>query len=237
MAVYVKCPQCKERIPFGRLFCTFCGAKLELSAETVTNRITGREFFTDAKKMVLRLVWTALVFGAIALFFWPMPPLGQAGNDAQGKVCEQKIASVRARVLNGVTIFPAESFTEPEANAWLKGRVAKLADAGAGLGFQLSEVNLKFSKDVVVVNTRLTFKVVNLSYEIELQPTINNAGFQKSIRSVRIGHVPMPDFTHEFLSERALHVFADLREEQEVVKKLKQLSVAPGQITLTNQGR
>ena len=49
MAVYVTCPQCKERIPFGRLFCTFCGAKLELTQETVTNRVTGKEFFTDAQ--------------------------------------------------------------------------------------------------------------------------------------------------------------------------------------------
>jgi hypothetical protein len=115
MAVHITCPQCKQKVPFGRLFCTFCGAKLELSPDRVTNRLTGDEAFGGIKRWVTRLASFAVVAGAIGVFFWPMPPQGQVGNAAQAASCEQRISVVRSRVLNGIIL--ADAFSEAEVNA------------------------------------------------------------------------------------------------------------------------
>ena len=122
MAIHVTCPQCNKQVPFGRLFCTFCGAKLELSPEKVSSRLTAREAMGGVKRWVIRLFSLAVVAAVIGVFFWPMKPMGQMGDSAAAAACEQRIQSMRARTLNGIIFI--EKFSEPEVNAWLRREVS-----------------------------------------------------------------------------------------------------------------
>ena len=221
-------------MPFGRLFCTFCGAKLEINEDTVKNRATAGESLTALRRVFVRLFSMAMVFGAIALFFWPMAPHGQAGTAAQAVSCQQRITQTRARVLNGMVF--TEVFPEAEVNALLKERLAKVGDASSGAGFMLTGVNLVFGSKVVMVNATMSLWKLTISYEVEVEPSISAQGFQYAVKSVRIGHVPLP-FAMDFFAGRALHVFSDMREEDDVLRKMKQLEVAQGQVRVSNQTR
>ena len=101
----------------------------------------------------------------------------------------------------------------------------------------LTDVNLAFRPKKVIVNTRLSLWKINLSYEIELEPSLNASGLDRKITAVRIGHVPMPEFAFDFLAERALHVFSELQSENETLAKMKQLEVTQGQVRISNQNR
>jgi len=235
MAIHVTCPQCKKQVPFGRLFCTFCGSKLELSPEKVSSRLTAREAMSGAKRWAIRLFSLAVVASVIGVFFWPMKPMGEVGNAAAAASCEQRIQSMRARTLNGIIFI--EKFPEAEVNAWLRREVSKMREKGAGGGFQLAEVNVDFRQGIVVVNTRLELSKAQLSYEVELAPAIRSQGFEHPVRALKIGHVPMPSFAAEYLAGRALNIFSGLREEAEMLGKMKQMEVADGVVRVSNQPR
>ncbi len=235
MAVHVTCPQCKKQVPFGKLFCVYCGAKLELTPDRISRSMNAGEIFGGLKKWIIRLISLSVFAVIIGVFIWPLPPQGQAGGPAQAAACEQRLAAAHARTLNGIVF--TETFPEDEANAWLKDKVAHLANAGAGAGFVLSEVNLAFRPGRIIVNTRMTLSKINISYEIELKPVISPRGFEYTLESVRVGHVPMPEFTREFFAGRALHVFSELRNEDDLLKRMKQLDVIDRQVRVSNQGR
>ena len=236
MAVHVTCPQCKQQIPFGRLFCTYCGAKLELTPDKVSSRTTAGEAFESLKKWVSRLVSLIVVAAAIGVFFWPVPPQGEIGSTAQAVSCEQRISTVRTRLLNGI-IF-SDGFSEAEVNAELKARLAKLANPDAGAGFVLKEVNIAFRPKKAIVFTRLSLAgKADITYEIEGEPVTSPRGYQFNVASVRIGHVPMPSFLNEFLSDRALNVFSEMRAERDLLSKIKKIDVEQGRFLISSLTR
>lgn len=235
MAIHVTCPQCKQQVPFGRLFCTYCGAKLELTPDKVSSRVTAGEAFSAVRRWMIRLFFLAVVAGIIGVFLWPMPPQGEVGNAAQAASCERRIQSTRTRTLNGSVFL--ETFPEVEVNAWLRQEVAKLKDAGAGAGFQLVDINLAFKPKTVVLNTRMELSKAVLTYEVEIEPSIGSQGFQHTVRAMRVGHVPIPALATEYLAGRALHVFSGLREEGDLLRKMKQMEVVENAVRVSNQSR
>ena len=235
MAVHVTCSQCKKQVPFGKLFCVYCGAKLEMTPDTMSRSMNAGEVMGGLKKWIVRLISLAVFAAVIGVFIWPLPPQGKTGGPAQAAACEQRLETARARTLNGVVFL--ETFSEDEANAWLKDKVARLGNASAGAGFMLSEVNLAFRPNKIIVNTRMTLSKIDISYEIELKPSLSPRGFEYTIDSVRVGHVPMPAFANEYLAGRALHVFSELRSEEDLLRRMKQLEISDRQVRISNQGR
>lgn len=236
MAVHVTCPKCRKQVPFGKLFCTFCGAKLEINPDTVNSRVTAGEVIVRARRILVRLASLALIAGAVGMFLWPVKPTGRVGDATYAKLCQQRIDAVRARVLNGM-IF-TETFSDLEINAWLSERVAKLTSAEAGSGFQLQEVNVALKKGLVVVNTRLARSAIDLTFEVEGKPRVTaNSGFEFEVTGVRIGHVPMPSFAHAHFADSALNVFSELREQKELLNKMKRLEVTDSQVIMSTQNQ
>jgi hypothetical protein len=120
----------------------------------------------------------------------------------------------------------------------LKARIAKIGDASSGAGFMLTDVNVAFRPKIVIVNTRMSLGgKADITYEIEGEPSVTPQGFQYEVKSVRIGHVPMPSFLNDFFASRALHVFSEMRTEQDVLGKMKRIDVDQGLFRFTNQVR
>lgn len=235
MAVHVKCPSCKQQVPFGRLFCTFCGEKLELTQESVTTRMTAGEAYDGIRRWVIRLFSLAVVAGVIGVFFWPMEPQGQTGTAAHATSCQAKITSARARAYNGLVFI--EQFSEQEVNALLAERVKNTTDKEAGVGFQLTDVNVALLPGKAVVNTRLALGGAVLAYEVEVEPSISSKGFEHKITALRIGHVPVPAAAAGYLGGRALNLFSTLTTEAEVLSKMKSLSLDKGVVRISTQGK
>lgn len=236
MAVHITCPDCKKQVPFGRLFCTFCGAKLDLSQENVSTKLSMGEATAKIRKVVVRLVVFVLVFGALGLFFWPIDPPGQTGAPADAALCERRIEHVRTRALNGVIM--TEAFGEAEVNAWLKDKLSKTSDLSAGGGFSLKSLTLGFLQGSVTVQTRLGLGPVTIAYTIDGKPLIDAGGhYVFNVTGVRIGHVPMPEPVHAFFAERALNSFAGMTREVDTLAKLRRIDVRPGQVQVSNSAR
>lgn len=233
MAVHVQCPACKKQVPFGRLFCTFCGEKLELTPDKVTSRLTVTEAYGAVRKVVIRLISLSVVAGIVGVFLWPMEPVGQVGSAAHATSCQSKIASTRARALNGLVFM--EQFSEQEVNALLAERLTKTANTEAGAGFQLTGVNVVFTPGKVMVNTRLQAWKAVVSYEVELAPKIGSKGFEHEVTGLRIGHVPVPAQVAGFLAGRALNVFSEFTAEAETLGRMKQLVVEKGLVRVSTQ--
>lgn len=236
MAVHITCPDCKKQVPFGRLFCTFCGAKLDLSQENVSTKLSVGEATAKIRKVVVRVVVLAIIFGGLGLFFWPMDPPGQTGAAGDAKLCEARIERVRTRVLNGVVM--TETFGEAEVNAWLKDKLTSSKDLSAGAGFSLRALTLGLMPGNATVQTRLGRGPVTIAYTVEGKAIIDAAGhFSYNVTGVRIGHVPMPEPLYDFFASRALNPFTGMVREADLLAKLKQLDVRQGQIQLGNAAR
>ena len=236
MAVHVTCPECKQQVPFGRLFCTYCGAKLELTQANVSNKISLGEATAKIRKVVIRLVVLLVLACVIGVFLWPMDPPGKTGSPADARLCEQRIVFLRTRVLNGVVM--TESFGEAEVNAWLKETLTNTTDLAAGAGFSLRALNLAFKSGKVIEQSRLGLGPVTISYTLEGKVRLEAGGtLGFSVTDVRIGHVPMPEVLHEFFAERALNPFTGLRREADLIAKLKRLEVRDGVVQVSNAGQ
>ena len=236
MAVHVTCPQCKQRIPFGRLFCTNCGAKLEINSDTITSRTSAGEVLTRARRIVIRLVVLAIVLGAVGLFLWPMQPTGRTGDASYEKLCQQRMDAVRARVLNGMQF--SETFSDIEINAWLASRMAATTSKDVGAGFRLTAVNVALNKEGAVVATISEAGPVRLSVLISGKPQVSaNNGFAFEVTGVRVGHVPLPSALHDFFADRNLTIFANFREQHDVLNKMRKLETKDGQVVLSNQNQ
>lgn len=235
MAIHVTCPQCKKQVPFGRLFCTFCGAKLELTPDRVSNRVSTGEALDVVRRWVIRIFSLFVVSCFVGVFLWPMAPMGEVGSNAHAASCDQRMQSSRARTLNGVVFM--ERFPEAEVNAWLRREIAKMASREAGMGFRLQDVTMDFKKGFVVMNARLGMSKAVLTYEVELAPALTSQGFRSEVRSLRIGHMPIPAFAAPALAGRVLHVFNGMREEADLLGKMKQMEVDDGVVRVSNQGR
>lgn len=234
MAVHVTCPQCKQRIPFGRLFCTFCGTKLELNPDTISSKTTAGEVLTRARRIVMRLISLTVILGGMGLFLWPTQPAGRIGDASYEKLCQQRMDAVRARVLNGMVF--SETFSDAEINAWLAARLASTKDKEAGAGLQLTSVNVALNKDGVVVATLSERPPVRLSVEIAGKPVITTGReFDFEVTGVRIGHVPMPSFLHQFFADRNLTLFTEFREQHDMLNKMRKIETRDSQIVFSNQ--
>jgi len=120
----ITCNKCGYQNELGRVFCTGCGKKLDLTQNTSSEELKPNpvaEFGKLAGKIIGIGVLVVLVVG-LGLAFWPAAAETQVGENRGIQRVEQKAKALRGGAA-GVAL--QASFSERDLNTWLDANKAR----------------------------------------------------------------------------------------------------------------
>lgn len=186
----VVCGECKYRNTMGHVFCTKCGAKLDLESAALQEKAEARVAVFKARAirfLLLDFVLLAVVVAALA--FWPASGETEPGEDKHFQAAKAKIVVLD----KGASL--AETFSEAELQAVLADRLKKrLEEEGKTL-----EVRLRPGQARVTVCSGLgpwnlgSFSVgpVPFTYSVTGRPAREGDRFVFVPREGAVGHLPL----------------------------------------------
>jgi len=218
----VLCDQCGKHNEASRLFCTSCGAKLDLSKVRIKSSAG-----LSVGRMIARTIRLALFLGLLAvlgLLVWPTQPTGAAGTQADGNVLYAKLRELDRAQRTGVTL--RHIVPENEINGYFSGLLAERATPGAGGGqLDTQDIRVSLAPGEVTVHITASLSFLTLTYEVTGQPMLSNRGFQFEPHRVTMGHLPLPGFIGDLVASRIAAVFANLEKEKSILEGLAFMEV------------
>lgn len=203
----IRCPQCGYANALGHVFCIQCRTKLNIQAldNTAWNEPAAR----PKSWLGRRLVWLALFAGiavGAALALWPMPLAGHKGTEADAQQARKKILLLEKGLSPA-----AQLFAEREINAYLDLILHNVHSPRIpGIWTTvLQAVEVAIRPNAIKISTASMWGPVTVGslklgpWRVTSQITVvpergprgldpHSASFQWTIRSGRIGHLPLP---------------------------------------------
>ncbi len=233
MTASVKCPSCGARndVSAGRLFCNQCSGKLDLSRVRFTE--PAKSGFRYMVKRVLRVTVLVVLLAILVLLVLPAEPRGLAGTEEDGRACFDKLSELFDAIERGAPL--QRVFHETEVNGYfevlLDEAVTDPLDQGRGLNVRA--INLSFTDQTFIVHIRANWHMLQLTYEVEGRPVLQERGFETEVVRVTLGHLPIPGPMQERFAERLLPLFEQMERERYVLDHLSRIDLAPRQVRLT----
>lgn len=233
----IKCPRCGNINTFGRVFCSKCGVRLDLSR--VNNRVLAKSIerpHSSALRLFRFLLFVALL-AVVALLLWPSGLVGAPGALRDARSMERKIAAVVRAQQAGLYVF--EIISEREANAYLAEILKRNEGISRSEGMKLGieAITMGFQPDGLTVVILAAWGPLRISYEVTGMPVIDEEGFKLDVISARWGHLPLPGPSGQWVSERVARVFSQMQRERRMLDDLQRCDVGKGKVRLVTKGR
>lgn len=237
MSLDIKCATCGHRNPLGRLYCMSCGAKVDVTEQTITQaRDSERTPTLTVVLRGLRLVLTLLLLAALVLMMQPVPAAGRLGNRADANELGRKLTTVQDAVMEGRAT--SQQLLEHEINAYLVEILRRTPTTQRSwLGADLKAVNLRLADGRVVAVYLVEAGPFKLTQEITVELRRNEDRWSYAVRSLRVGRLSMPAPLGKLLSRRAARVFEGLNREREMLDRVAQLELKTGWVQAATSGR
>lgn len=236
MSYHVTCGTCRHRNPLGRLYCAKCGARLEVTEQTVRPETGSLQRLGGGLARLLRFAVALGLLFALVQVLRPLPPQGQSGTVQHGMEFVQKVELLRYAVLErrGMT----QEFTEPEINGHLARVLADTPDRAAEglLKFELQLINVRFVQGEVVTVMLSSWQSINLTYEVRVRPVRGEDGMTLELLGARLGHLPLPMPLARTVATRLAHVFSGMEDDKRLLDQLSALEVKDGVAVATTPG-
>lgn len=237
MSLDIKCATCGHRNPLGRLYCMSCGAKVDVTEQTITKARDSER--TPTSTVILRgvrLVITLLLLVALVLMMQPVPAGGRLGNRADANELGRKLTTLQDAVLEGRA--SVQQLLEHEINAYLLEILRRAPSSKRSwLGAELKAVNLRLAEGNVVAVYLVEAGPFKLTQEITVAPVREGDHWGYAVRAVRVGRMPMPSPLGAMLSRRAAGVFDGLSREREMLDRVAQVDIKVGWVQAATTGR
>ena len=229
-----KCSLCGAPNELNRLYCMKCGAKLNLErVERQLQQSVGRQ---RAASFFRRLIRMGILLGlatVLGLLLWPSPSVGELGQRTDADLYRLKASAL----LDAIKAQSAEQvqISEREINAYLAETVqsSQPTNAPSLVELRVAKVSLMFRKEHLHLYICGVRGPVQLSYEFELVPSIQNGTLQFEICRVRWGHLKFPSFVGPWLLSRISPLFMQMKQERYVLSHLSALESDDGIVRLT----
>lgn len=218
MNASVKCSKCGRDNEISRLFCKYCGDKLDLS-----NVRTGPSIAGMGISLVKRLIRFAVLLGLLAvlgLLLWPTEPSGLIGTDEDARSLHGKLVTLDGAIRGGT--YARSEVTEQEINAYLSAllRPPDIDGSASDTRFVAESVVVSLDEGSLTVHVLTSWRGLNVSYEIEGRPVWNESGFALDPQRVQLGHLTMPGAAGDWLAQRVAVIFERLESERFVLDHL-----------------
>jgi len=234
----ISCPRCGRQNPLSQVFCSECGAKLDLS-QVRSGDFRQRNSGAAVGRVLWVLVRTLFQVGlvaALALMLWPAAQTGARGGRERAEQAKDKISLLHSAVENNLERIVV--FQEEGINGYLSAlaQASKRSDARSrrrgsdGGGLAVENVNMRFNEDSITVLVVARMGPAALSYEVSGVPDADGESFTYAVTGARIGHLPLPGFLASPIAHKVKGVFAPLRKERMLLERIDRMAVSDGAV-------
>ena len=232
----VKCGQCGEKNALGRMFCSKCGARLEVSQATVKSSDAGFGGFVKLLGRLFRLAVSIALLFCIILLLRPASLQGRDGSAQEAQQLVHKLQILKTATLEGTQAY--DSILESEVNAYLAELLKRSQPASrSGLQYSIKKINVAVTTNELNVVLHAACGPLTISYELVGVPQLENNLFVLDIQRARLGYMPLPKMAQPWLIDKVNNVFSKLYEEKSILDNLSTLRLEDGQIAVSTKGK
>jgi len=230
MTYVIPCDQCGSENRLGLLFCSHCGARLDMA-----NRRVKRSWLSGFSLVLrwVRLVVVLGLFAALALLCWPATPAGDEPGPETDQSVKLKTKALRGSISVGTDIH--QEFTEAEISRYITGKLVQREKA-AGLLLRLREVRIDLNQGELEVWMKSELFSLPLTYSFPVQITRREDGQHRfHMGRVRIGHAPLPDPLNQQAQGRMATLFGRLGDERDFVSNFPVVTFTSGAMIMATK--
>lgn len=233
----MNCPRCGNANELGRVFCSKCGVRLDLSR--VNTRMLARGA-TKPHEGFFRLVRVLVLLAlacVIGLVLWPTELVGEPGSIRDARLLENKIQGLVRAQNSGLYVF--EIVAEREVNAYLAEVLKRDENLSRsdGMRLGLEAIRVRFQPEVMTVVLLANWGPLRLSYEIQGVPVTGTGGFSMDVRSARWGHLLLPGPSADWVTARVAAVFSQMNRDRNVLDQLERCDLGQEKVRLVTKGK
>ena len=235
MSYDVTCGSCGHRNPMGRLYCMSCGAKLEVTEQSVS--VTGAA--AQRGRQVwrgLRLLITLGLLVVLVQLMRPVHPQAAVGTRSEANVLGRQLTALQDALMESRA--RSESLPESAINAYLYEILQRSEPSQRRwLGLNLQAVQIRLVEGKALALLSAGQGAWQITQEIEVVAVRDEQGWTCKVTAMRIGHLPLPRGLAQGLAARAGRVFDGLSREAEVLKRMNELRLNQGVVEAITAGR
>ena len=235
MSSVIQCPQCHQGNELGRIFCTRCGTKLDMSR--MTRSSSGRSFnMVGFLRGGVRVVIFLVLLVLLLLLIWPTALAGKRGTDDEVAVLLGQRQPL-ARAVQDKREAKVD-VTESALNAYLAASLKAAhsnEEAVAIWMLRLEELNVALQPGVVTVTTLSHWGPLAITWELSGAPKMTEGRFALDVKSGRIGHLGLPQAGADWMASRVAVLFNRWSADHELLDQLAGVTVDKDMVTLVTK--
>jgi hypothetical protein len=222
MAVKIECQICGFKNDLGRIFCTQCGKRLELT-HTSLGELSSRRTF-DWGPLIRRLLMALLLLAVgsvIAAALWPktLPPIPVDPAGVKQIPIKSRAWQSALRARREIML----TYTEPEVNGFLDARARARKLKRLSIDFKPGSLTLAAWHDWTPVRQVTVLTNVTLPVSCELSGRFD--GGTLVLQGGRVGHLPLPTPLASLMAPWFKGWFDDILAQTGMVRSLKSVTL------------
>ena len=228
----ITCAQCGHKNNVGRLFCTQCGARLEIQDPRAAVKTKSGPGILGKLGSFLRLAVTLGLLVVVVQILRPVVPTGSDGSPQDAQRLVQKMRLLKGAVMDRKPM--TQRILELEVNAYLEDLLAKSSDGNANT-LDLKKINLSMDPGQLTVLLAAEMGPATITYELTGKAVHRSERFHYDIEKVRMGHLPVPPVVGNWLAGKLYKVFSRMEEERRLLDQMVRIDVGQGEAVVANQ--
>lgn len=224
----LKCPRCGTDNALGCVFCSRCGAKLDMTGVTseAVAKATRRSWLRRHKRLFLAVPILALVASGV-LAFWPRTrPLGASGTPVGAQRVVARLESF-AELEPGRRLGADPAFTEADINGYFRyKKPSDLPVASCSVHVTPRAIRARVIRRLGGGVEAAKFRLSPLiSYDLLFVPS----GGELAVVKAWFGHLPAPGPLRGMLARRLRHLYSG-QPQWKVLSDVIEISLGDGQV-------
>ena len=232
------CRECDHPNDLGRLFCTECGAKLDMTA---VNEDIERAQEATQRRASLKLLLIPIIgicIGLVGLCAWSGKRfVSEESSDGKESTVETIVWALSqiTRRESGSTIVSRPPFRERDVNAWLGNMAMRKPVASISVKFVKGKATLRVTDSVgpfSLMGGKMKLPAITFSYDVIARPKNGDI----NVTMGRFGHCPLVGPLKHIVVAQAAKLFTDRALEKTIVAYATEIDAQDGEITVTVTG-
>lgn len=229
------CRECDHPNDLGRLFCTECGAKLDMNAvnEDIEAKQESAKRLRGLKLLLIPIV--GAIIGVLGLCAWANKPFVSENSQEGRKGTVDAIVWALSQITRrpaGTAVESPRPFRECDINDWLGHMAMQKPVSSISAKVETGKVTLRVVDSVgpfSLMSGKIKLRPISFSYELIAKPQ----GGDMNITMGRFGHFPLVGPLKRIVEAQVAKLLKDRKMEKTIIAYATEISVEDDEISVT----